>query len=94
MSKFVRTEDHDAKLFKIALIEEKNVYTDVEIKITHREKAYCEAVHKNCRFPKNLRFPGSRFIADVVEVKPDGAAIHYRAVKGTIRRKGSDEVIA
>lgn len=96
--KFERTEDYNRKLFEQALFDDKRVIQDAEIKIIYfgnKLKAYCINTHTYLQFPRNLRKFGDCYIADVVEViREDSVAKYYRAMRGSIRRKYSDEVLA
>lgn len=101
---FKRTEEYEAKLFEQALFDEKRVIKDAVIEIEsdpnnyNKLKAYCRDSDTYLQFPRALRAKrtdyGKIFIADVVEViREDGVKKYYRAMKGSIRRKGSDEVV-
>ena len=98
MSKFVRTDEYQQKLFEQAMFDDKNVRKDVEIVITKvggKLKAYCPETDTYLQFSRSLReYHGQRFLADVVEVINDSVSTkYYRAMKGSIREKNSDEVV-
>ena len=96
--KFVRDEDYMFKLNSLAFFDEKRVITDAEVIITRdggKLKAYCPASRTYLQFPRHLRDWGDRYVADVVEViRDDGVRKYYRAMKGSIRKPDSDEVLA
>jgi hypothetical protein len=103
--KFERTDAYMAKLFEQALFDEKNVIKDATVQIeydvnnSNKLKAYCYESKTYLQFPRALRSDysdyGREFLADVVEViRTDGVRKYYRAMKGSIRNKGSEEVIA
>jgi hypothetical protein len=97
--KFERTDAYMAKLFEQALFDEKNVIKDATVTLIwggNKLKAYCDESQTNLQFPRALRTDyGRQFTADVVEViRTDGVSKYYRAMKGSIRDKGSDEVLA
>jgi len=97
--KFERTPEYDGKLFLLALCDEKNIIRDAKIELVYlgnKLKAYCEASNTYLQFPTNLRTRcGRMFIADVVEViRTDGVTKYYRAMGGSIRDFGDDEVLA
>ena len=101
MAKFERTEEYQAKLFEQALFDEKQILTDARITIqpehgwTGKLKAYCHDSDTFLQFPRALREEGKEYTADVIEViRDDGVRKYYRAMKGSIRRSGSDEVVA
>lgn len=99
---FERTEEYQQKLFEQALFDEKKVIQDATIIITPENgyggklKAYCIESDTYLQFPRNLRkHNGQKYIADVIEViRDDGVRKYYRTVKGSIRKNGSNEVIA
>ena len=96
--KFKRTQEYENKLFMQAL-DEKNVIKDAEIRIvdwgSNHPKAYCEKTDTFLQFPRDLRDVGDVYIADVIEVQNKSVTTkYYRVMKGSIRRKGSDEVVA
>jgi len=99
--KFERTDKYMQKLFLEAL-DEKNVISDATITIVPENgygsklKAYCSESKTYLQFPRNLRdFKGQRYIADVIQViREDDVRPYYRVVKCSIRKFGSDEVIA
>ena len=97
---FIRTSEYEAKLFELALFDEKHIIKDATIEIEHdpknwnKLKAYCVESDTYLQFPRALREYGAEFVADVVEViRNDGVTKYYRAMKGSIREKGSDEVV-
>lgn len=96
--KFERTDAYEQKLFEKALFDEKNVIRDATVYIEHDEsnwnklKAYCPDSKTYLQFPRALREYGAEFVADVVEVHSSGRQF-YRAMNGSIRRKGSDEIV-
>jgi len=99
--KFERTDEYQAKLFEQALFDEKRVIQDAGIRIEfadvgYKLKAYCIDTGTFLQFPRALRkHQGQRFTADVVEViREDGIKKYYRAMKGSIREHGKDEVLA
>jgi len=100
--KFERTDEYQAKLFELALCDEKRVHTDVEIKIQYENgysgklKAYCPKTETYLQFPRKLRqYDGQRYIADVVEViREDGVRKYYRAMPKSVRNTNSDEIVA
>jgi hypothetical protein len=103
--KFERTEKYMQKLFEQAMFDEKRVVQDATVRIEYdpnnynKLKAYCVESDTYLQFPRALRNKhsdyGKEFLADVVEViREDGVQKYYRAMKGSIRKKGSDEVVA
>jgi len=101
MSKFVRSDTYEQKLFEQALMDEKRVIQDANIRIVYENgyrgklKAFCEETETFLQFPTALREWDRRFIADVVEVMNDSVSQkYYRVVKGSIRLHGDDEIIA
>lgn len=101
MVKFVRTEEYETKLFEYALFNEQRVIKDAKIVIKSeytykgKLKAYCLNTKTYLQFPRNLReHYGQQFVADVVEViRNDDVRKYYRAMKGSIRKLDSDEVV-
>jgi len=96
--RFERTDAYEQKLFEQALFDDKNVRKDAEIVITiigGKLKAYCPATDTFLQWPRSLReYIGQTFIADIVEVINDSVSTkYYRAIKGSIREKNSDEVV-
>jgi hypothetical protein len=100
--KFERTDKYNAKLFEQALFDEKNVIRDASIQIflgvVYKLKEFCEDCEKYLQYHSGIRENesdcGKRFTADVVEViRTDGVQKYYRAMKGSIRRADSDEVV-
>lgn len=99
--KFQRTDEYEAKLFELALCDEKSIFKDASILIVrdpqnyNKLKAYCEKSRTYLQFPRHLRvWNGQRYIADVVEViREDNVQKYYRAMKGSIRNENSDEVV-
>lgn len=96
--KFVRTEEYEAKLFGQALFDEKRVIKDAKIHIMYvsgKLKAYCINSETYLQFPRDLRQMDARFVADVVEVKNESVdQKYYRVMKGSIRKEGSETVVA
>lgn len=92
--KFVRTQEYETKLFEQALFDEKRVIKDAKIHIVwvgSKPKAYCENTGTYLQFPRI----DNGYVADVVEVKNESVdQKYYRAMKGSIRKKGSDKVVA
>ena len=97
MSKFVRTDEIEKKLFEQALFDDKKVIKDANITIILRAgklKAYCGETDTYLQFPRDLRKLDADFIADVIEVQNEHVTEkYYRVQKGTIRRRGSSEVV-
>jgi hypothetical protein len=96
--KFKRTDEIEEKLFTEALINENTVIKDAIIHIVvgkgSKLKAYCQNTDTFLQFPRDLREVDAIFIADVIEVKNEHVdEKYYRVQKGTIRRKGSNEVV-
>ena len=95
--KFIRTDEYEANLFMQAL-DEKHVVKDAIITIknayTSHPKAWCDRVGSYLQFPRDLRSSNAVYVADVIEVIPKDRSKFYRAVKGSIRKYGSDQVIA
>ena len=96
--KFIRDDKYKGKLFMAAL-GDNHVVRDAEVVIhnaySKHPKAYCDKVGSHLQFPRSLRIPGAVFIADIIEVIPkNGRERFYRAMPGSIRRSGSDEVVA
>lgn len=96
--KFERTDALEKKLFEEALINENKVIKDAEIHITigkgGKLKAYCGYTDTFLQFPRDLRKLDAEFVADIIEVKNDHVTDkYYRVQKGTIRKKGSNEVV-
>lgn len=95
--KFERTQEYENKLFGQALFDEKRVIKDAKIWIRcvgGKLKAYCETSDTYLQFPRDIRKAGAEFIADVVEVKNESVDNkYYRVMKGSIRKKGSDQVV-
>lgn len=94
--KFERTKEYNGKLFMKAMCDDKKVITDVDIKIVWNKskyRAYCKEVDGYLSFPRNLREDGAYFVADIYEVNPAGASTFYKVMNGSIREKGSDEVV-
>ena len=96
--KFVRTPEYEQKLFEQALFDDKKVIKDAKIEIIYmgnKLKAWCEAINVYLQFPRNIRTPHAIFTADIVEVQ--NATVdqkYYRVMKGSIRKEGSDQVVA
>ena len=57
-------------------------------------KAYCEAVNSYLQFPRDLRKPGTKCICDIVSTEHDKVNGFWRYIKGTVRKEGSDIVVA
>lgn len=57
-------------------------------------KAYCPAVGSYLQFPRQLRKPGTNCICDIVSTENDKIGGFWRVVQGTVRREGSDIVVA
>ena len=94
MAKFIRTEEHQKKLFEKALFDDKHVIQDATIRITYERKAYCEDSDTYLSFPRNLREYGNVYTADVYGITPkNGIRKYYKAVKGSIRKANSDEIV-
>jgi hypothetical protein len=99
--KFIRSDDYEAKLFEIALCDEKRIIKDAQIVIVYENghngklKAYCNETKTYLQFPRNLRgYDDQRYIGDVVEVVNNSVQQkYYRVMKGSIRLFGSDEVV-
>lgn len=100
--KFERTEAYMQKLFEQALFDDKNIIKDATVTIQHdhsnwnKLKAYCTETDTYLQFPRALRDnTQQRFHADVIEViRSDNVTKYYRAMKGSIRKFGEDEVLA
>lgn len=96
-TKFVRDAAYEARLVGEAF--GRIVHKDAEIEITSyrkggKYKAFCSKTNTYIQFPRNLRQPGVRYIADLLEQSQEGKETFYTAVKGSIRLKGSNSVIA
>jgi len=98
MPKFERTDTYEAKLFGQAMFDDKRVIKDARVTIRRvgsKYKAYCEDANVYLQFPRGLRDCDFHYTCDVVEViRTDNIKKYYRAVKGSIREHGSDEVLA
>jgi len=96
--KFERTQEYENKLFEQAMFDEKRVIKDAKIHIigvSGKLKAYCENTDTYLQFPRDIRQLDNRYIADVVEVKNESVEQkYYRVMKGSIRKEGSNEVVA
>lgn len=57
-------------------------------------KAYCRIVNSYLQFPRELRKPGDRYLSDIVSTENDKVGGFWRVIKGTIRKEGSDKVVA
>lgn len=57
-------------------------------------KAYCRAVGSYLQFPKHLRTVGAYCICDIVSTESDKVGGFWRVVQGTVRKEGSDIVVA
>lgn len=94
MATFERTEAHQRKLFEKALFDDKHVIQDATITIMYNDKAYCSDCNTYLSFPRDLRIHGQMYIADVYEIIPKtGIQKYYRAVKGSIRKINSTEIV-
>jgi hypothetical protein len=95
--KFERTEKSEQKLLEQAFLDDKRVIRDAHITIVSvgsKLKAYCDESDTYLQFPRSLRAYNKVFIADVVEVqREDYVTKYYRVAKGSIRERGSDEVV-
>jgi len=90
---FERTEAYTQKLFEQAFFDEKKVITNANIRIV-RGKAYCIDTDTYLQFPRSLREENTKYVADVIEViRKDNCTKYYRAMKGSIRKENSNEVI-
>ena len=97
--KFERTEEYEAKLFSQALFDDKKVIKDATVRIVwgtgNKLKAYCVETDTYIQFPRDLRKNEAKFTADVVEVQNESVSTkYYRVMKGSIRKFGTDEVVA
>ena len=96
--KFERTDAYQRKLFLEAMVDEKRVILDATIRIIndgYKYRAYCFDTLTYLQFPNRLRDWNLEYIADVVEVINSKVGNKYfRAMKGSIRRRGEDEVLA
>jgi hypothetical protein len=92
-----RTQEQEDKLFLEAL-DNKRVLKDATITImggTGKLKAYCQETDTFLQFPRHLRAFGLKYTADVIEVINESVTNKYfRVVKNTIRKYGSEKVIA
>jgi len=57
-------------------------------------KAYCKIVNSYLQFPRALRVVGTRCVADITSTTGDKIGGFYRFVPGTVRREGSNIVVA
>ena len=57
-------------------------------------KAFCPTVGSYLQFPRHLRKPGSHCICDIVSTENDKIGGFWRVVQGTVRKEGSDIVVA
>lgn len=57
-------------------------------------KAYCRAVNSYLQFPREIRNPGDRYVCDIVSTENDKVGGFWRYIKGTVRKEGSDKVVA
>ena len=86
-----QNQEYANKLFLEALIDDKNVIQGAHVSIVtdpkkgRKIRAWCEETKCYIQFPTKLRFLHQTYIADVIEMKPDGRKTFYRAVKGSIR---------
>lgn len=60
----------------------------------NKVKAYCETVNSYLQFPRDLRKPGTKCICDIVSTENDKINGFWRYIKGTVRKEGSDIVVA
>ena len=69
---FERSEKYMAKLFELAMFDEKHIIQDANIRICaigSKLKAYCVDTKTFLQFPRILRdYSGQEYIGDVVEV--------------------------
>jgi hypothetical protein len=56
-------------------------------------KAYSEATGTYLQFPRDLRSPRVKYIADIVKSKKTSGAIFYRAYPNSIRNSITGEVV-
>jgi hypothetical protein len=98
MAKFERSDEYIQKLFEQSMFNDARVIKDALVSIISvgvKYKAYCEDANAYLQFPRGLRDCGLHYTCDVVEViRTDNVKKYYRAVKGSIREHGSDEVLA
>ena len=83
---FQRTDDYMTKITLLAL--DKHVMLDANIEIRYlgsKLKAYCKETDTYVQFPREIRKPGKKFIADVVKAQRGEDQIFYRAATGSIR---------
>ena len=57
-------------------------------------KAYCASVSSFLQFPRDLRKPGTYCICDIVSTENDKIGGFWRVIQGTVRKEGSDLVVA
>jgi hypothetical protein len=60
----------------------------------NKVKAYCSSVNSYLQFPRDLRKPGTRCICDIVSTTNDKIGGFWRVIQGTVRKEGSDIVVA
>lgn len=101
---FTRTDEYFAKIFGRTFgadtMHERLWHEDAEIVIQYdgdknKNRAWCETTNTWTQFPNRLRdVVQEHFICDVVESHPNCKGTKFMmSVKGSIRRKGSDEVV-
>ena len=94
MKEFERSEEYQAKIFLDAF--DANVVLDAKVDIVRQGsklKAYCPYTRTYLQFPRALRKPGAKFIADVIQAKKTSGTIFYRAYKGSIRNAVTGEIL-
>ena len=57
-------------------------------------RAYCRAVNSYLQFPRAIRKPGDRYVCDIVSTENDKVGGFWRYIQGTVRKEGSDKVVA
>jgi hypothetical protein len=57
-------------------------------------KAYCRSVNSFLQFPRAMRRPGTRCVCDIVSTENDKISGFWRVIQGTVRKEGSDIVVA
>ena len=89
--KFERPKEYMRKLVVEAISADKKVHQDAHVEIKRdwskggKYRAWCDEAKGYIKFPNKLRKYGWTYIADVIEVKPEGRAVHFRVVKNSIR---------
>ena len=92
---FVRSDDYVTKITMEAL--DREVLLDATITfewLGTKIKARCQETGTYVQFPRALRKPGKRFVADVIKSGGNGRAVFYHAYKGSIRDPKTDRVVA